>query len=127
MPIDRRDFLIGSASAATGLCASSVATARGEPAASTPKSGARLSNPIAVSTYSFWRYRAARMTIEDCIDSAAQMGFDAVEILEKQMHRIDDAYLQSLKRRAFVAGLSLCGMSTHQDFVSPKARIARRT
>ena len=121
MPIGRRDLLIGSASAAAGLCASSVATARGEPAASTPRSGARLSNPIAVSTYSFWRYRAARMRIEDCIDSAAEMGFDAVEILEKQMHRKDDAYLQSLKRRAFVAGLSLCGMSTHQDFVSPKA------
>ena len=66
VPIDRRDFLIGSASAAAGLWASSVATARGEPAASTPKSGARLSNPIAVSTYSFWRYRAARMRIEDC-------------------------------------------------------------
>lgn len=117
----RRGFLIGSASAAAGLWASSVAVARGEPAASTPESGARLSNPIAVSTYSFWRYRAARMTIEDCIDSAAEMGFDAVEILERQMHRKDDAYLQLLKRRAFVAGLSLCGMSTHQDFVSPKA------
>ena len=66
----RRGFLIGSASAAAGLWASSVAIARAEPAASTPESGARLSNPIAVSTYSFWRYRAARMTIEDCIDSA---------------------------------------------------------
>lgn len=125
MPIGRRDLLIGSASATAGLCTSLAATARGEPAASTPKSGARLSNPIAVSTYSFWRYRAARMRIEDCVDSAAEMGFDAVEILEKQMHRKDDAYLQSLKRRAFVAGLSLCGMSTHQDFVSPEAEDRR--
>ena len=121
LPVGRRDFLIGSASATAGLWASSVATARGEPAASTRESGGRLSNPIAVSTYSFWRYRAARMRIEDCIESAAEMGFDAVEILEKQMHRKNDAYLQSLKRRAFVAGLSLCGMSTHQDFVSPQA------
>ena len=125
MTIDRRDFLIGAASAAAGAWASTVATARGEPAASTPESGARPGNPIAVSTYSFWRYRASKMTIEDCIDSAAEMGFDAVEILEKQMHRKDDAYLQSLKRRAFVAGLSLCGMSTHQDFVSPKAEDRR--
>ena len=60
------------------------------------------------------------MPIEDCIDLAAEMGFDAVEILEKQMHRKDNAYLQSLKRRAFLAGLSLCSMSTHQDFVSPQ-------
>jgi len=118
--IDRRSFLAGSVAAA-GLWGSPGATAQAEPTNATPESGARRSNPIAVSTYSFWRYRAKRMTIEDCIDSAAEMGFDAVEILEKQMHRRDDAYLQSLKRRAFVAGLSLCGMSTHQDFVSPKA------
>jgi len=65
------------------------------------------------------------MRIEDCIDAAAEMGFDAVEILEKQMDGKDDAYLQSLKRRAFVAGLSLCGMSTHQDFVSPNAEERR--
>ncbi len=118
---DRRKFLIGSAAAATGLWASSGSTAQTEPAASTPESGARLSNPIAVSTYSFWRYRAAKLKIEDCIALAGEMGFDAVEILEIQMHQRDDAYLQSLKRQAFVAGLSLCGMSTHQDFVSPKA------
>jgi len=49
------------------------------------------------------------------------MGFDAVEILEKQMHRRDDAYIQQLKRQAFTAGMSICGMSTHQDFVSPDA------
>jgi hypothetical protein len=29
---------------------------------------------------------------------AGEMGFDAVEILEKQMHRRDSPYLQSLKR-----------------------------
>jgi sugar phosphate isomerase/epimerase len=30
-----------------------------------------------------------------------------------------NAYLQRLKRRAFVNGLDLCGFSTHQGFVSP--------
>jgi sugar phosphate isomerase/epimerase len=49
------------------------------------------------------------------------MGFDAVEILHIQMEREDPAYLQQLKRRAFVNGLSLCGFSTHQGFVSPDA------
>ena len=82
--------------------------------------GARAGNPIAVSTYSFWRYHEdARMEVGQCIDQAAHMGFDAVELLEVQMGRKDNAYLQSLKRRAFVNGLSLCGLSTHQDFVSP--------
>jgi len=128
---DRREFLIGSAAAATGLWASSDANGQAEPAASTPESGARRSNPIAVSTYSYWRYRAgAKLKIEDCIALAGEAGFDAVEILEIQMHRKDDAYLQSLKRQAFVAGLNLCGMSTHQDFVSPepedrKANVAK--
>jgi len=79
-------------------------------------------NPIAVSTYSFWRYRAdARLPIDACIQLAGEMGFDAVEILEVQMKRRDNAYLQSLKRQALIAGLDLCGMSTHQDFVSPDA------
>ena len=50
-------------------------------------------------------YRAdARMPIDECIRLAGEMGFDAVEILEVQMHRKDNAYLQSLKRQALVAG-----------------------
>ena len=85
-------------------------------------SGAREGNPIAVSTYSYWRFRRdAKLKIEECIELAAEAGFDAVEILEIQMHRRDNAYLQTLKRQAFLAGLDLCGMSTHQDFVSPSA------
>ena len=31
----------------------------------------------------------------------------------------DNAYLQQLKRRALLNGIDLCGMSTHQGFVSP--------
>ncbi len=132
MTTDRRKFLIASAAAGfsgTWLAAAAAADAAetkeaaGTTDAADPRaSGARRGNPIAVSTYSFWRYRAAERTrVEQCIDLAAEMGFDAVEILEIQMHRKDDAYLRELKRRAFVNGLALCGMSTHQDFVSPDA------
>lgn len=79
-------------------------------------------NPIAISTYSFWRFNdATKLPIEKCIDKAAEMGFDAVEVLQIQMEDESDAYLQRLKRRAFVNGLDLCGMSTHQGFVSPDA------
>jgi len=120
MAIDRRRVLLGAAGAAAGRVAAVAGAA--QPAKEAARSGARISNPIAVSTYSFWRYRAgARLKIEDCIELASKMGFDAVEILEKQMHRKDNAYLQSLKRQALTKGLDLCGMSTHQDFVSPKA------
>jgi sugar phosphate isomerase/epimerase len=118
--MDRRTFLATSVAAAAGLGAARAADPNESP-------GARPGNPIAVSTYSFWRYReGARLPIEDCIDQAAAMGFDAVEILEVQMGRKDDAYLQALKRRAFVNGLALCGMSTHQGFVSPDAAVRKQ-
>ncbi|MDO4549938.1 MAG: sugar phosphate isomerase/epimerase family protein [Planctomycetia bacterium] len=83
-------------------------------------SGARASLPIAVSTYSYWGYRPGQqLKMEDCIRLAAETGFDAVELLEKQIHRTDTAYLRTLKREAFLHGLSLCGLSTHQHFLSP--------
>lgn len=80
---------------------------------------------IGVSTYSFWQFREQRVEIEDCIDTAARMGFDGVEILEKQMRDQSPGYLQSLKRRAFSHGLELCGLSTHQGFVSPEEAVRR--
>jgi len=116
MNINRREMLTA---AAVGL--GSIAAGKSL-AAEQPKhdSGARPGNPIAVSTYSFWHFDAKQVTkIEDCIRMAGEMGFDAVEILEVQMHRRDNAYVQSLKRQAFAAGMDLCGMSTHQHFVSP--------
>ena len=117
--MNRRDFVATSAAAATTLGGGGLAvgaTPSAETTASYP------GNPIAVSTYSYWRYRRdTKLKIEDCIDLAAEAGFDGVEILHKQMHSQDPAYLQLLKRRAFVNGLDLCGLSIHQDFVSPNA------
>ncbi len=66
------------------------------------------------------------MPIEQCIDLAAEMGFDAVEILHVQMQSEENAYLQMLKQRAFRKGLALCGMSTHQGFVSPDESVRKR-
>ena len=82
--------------------------------------------PIAVSTYSFWRFRDdSKLTIGQCIDEAARMGFDGVEILLYQLQEQLDAEgrgcLQKLKQQAFVNGLDLCGFSTHQGFVYPDA------
>ena len=116
----RRGFILGSAAAAASLGTSAAhgAAAAEQPV---PSIAPRPTNRIAVSTYSYWRYRPdSKLTIEDCLTLASEMGFDAVEILEKQMHRKDHAYLQSLKRQALLAGLDLCGLSTHQTFVSPK-------
>jgi sugar phosphate isomerase/epimerase len=115
--MDRRTFLSTSLGAAVGLGALPAATW-----ADDPKSGARVGNPIGVSTYSFWRFLPdMKLSMEDCIDQAAEMGFDAVEILEMQMTKKDDATLQALKRRAWLNGLCFNGLSTHQGFVSPDA------
>ena len=87
-------------------------------AADTPAAPRRLPH-FGVSTYSFWQFREEPAPIADCIDKAAAMGFDGVEILEVQMGEASNAQLQQLKRRAFVNGLDLYGLSTHQGFVSP--------
>ncbi len=121
MHFNRRHF-IGTA-LATGAVTSTATVPHLSAAANistaAPK---RTANPIGVSTYSYWRYRKdTKLPIEDCIDLAAEAGFDAVEILHVQMTREDNDYLQMLKQRAFVNGLSLCGFSTHQSFVSPDA------
>lgn len=47
------------------------------------------------------------------------MGFDGLEILQRQLVSPDRAALQKIKRRAFTLGLDLMGFSTHQGFLSP--------
>ncbi len=87
----------------------------------------RRPNRIAVSTYSYWRFRKdTKLSIEECIDLAAEAGFDGVEILEIQMRKKDNASLQRMKRRAFVNGMDLCGFSTHQGFVSPDKGVRQK-
>ena len=81
---------------------------------------------IGVSTYSFWHFKTERVEILDCIERAAQMGFDGVEILHQQMSSEDNAYLQALKQRAFALGLDLMGFSTHQGFVSPDITVRQQ-
>jgi len=112
--LDRRHFV---AAGLTGLAAAK--TASDEVAADESPVRGRP-NPIAVSTYSYWRYRDdSKLGIEECIDLAAETGFDAVEILHIQMQDESNAALQRIKQRAFRNGLDLCGFSTHQSFVSP--------
>ena len=58
------------------------------------------SQRFSVSTYSFWQFRGPKVPIETCIDHAARMNFDGLEILEMQMAESSNPYLQQLKRRA---------------------------
>jgi L-ribulose-5-phosphate 3-epimerase len=122
--MNRRRFLAASSGVAAFGALQCAHAADADP----PSPAHARGNPIAVSTYSFWRFRRdSQIRIADCIDFAAEWGFDAVELLEIQMDLEreegtpwhSNSYLQGLKRRALVNGLPLCGMSTHQDFVDP--------
>ncbi len=118
MTLQRRNFLVG----ATGAVAASITSSAFAHDATTSADAAAKphGNPIAVSTYSFWRFMdGLKLPIEQCIDLAAEWGFDGVEILHMQMESEENAYLQKLKRHALINGLDLCGFSTHQGFVSP--------
>ena len=123
----RRQFLkaaaIGLGSSAIG--GSSQALAQDKPAAAEQNSKRRHS--IGVSTYSYWGFGRHEQfkPIEKCIDLAAEQGFDGVEILQVQMEDFSNAYAQKLKRHAFLNGLPLMGLSTHQDFVDPSAKVRR--
>ncbi len=113
--IKRRTFLSSSIAAAGALA---LASDRSQAVAPAQKS--RRPNPIAVSTYSFWRFkRGMKMPIEKCIDEAARMGFDGVDLLLYQMESEENSYLQKIKRHALINGLDLCCMSTHQGYVYP--------
>jgi len=80
---------------------------------------------IGVSTYSFWHFKGQKVEVEECIDRAAEMGFDGVEVLHRQMSGESPSYLQDLKRRAFARGLDLMGFSIHQGFVSPDPAVRK--
>lgn len=84
------------------------------------KTTVRRPNLIGVSSYSFWQFKHDEFRdLEKNIDLAGEMGFDGFEILHRQMTDESPATLQKLKRRAFIHGLSLCGFSTHQTFLTP--------
>lgn len=127
MRVSRRD--------AIGLSALAVATNWLQAAADdATRSASHPINRIGVSTYSFWHFQGAPTPIETCLEHAADMGFDGVEILHVHMEeaskaaggQVDRSLLRNLKRRAFSLGLDLMGFSTHQGFVTPDADQRRK-
>jgi len=118
--LNRRVFVGAAAAAGSLFAGKNHCSAVESPEQGRSPEKASRGNPIAVSTYSFWRFKDdSKLSIERCIDEAARMGFDAVEILHMQMDNEENGYLQRIKRQAFVNGVCLCGLSTHQGFLSP--------
>lgn len=119
---DRRSFLRRSLLGATALPLAGHFAAAGENPATggIPPAPVPPPNRIGVSTYSFWGFQ--RENWRDpvvCIEAAAKMGFDGVELLERQLPDLAPAALMKLKMLAFTLGLDLMGYSTHQGFLSP--------
>ena len=111
--MNRRNLLTGSAAASALALTPSLAqeTAKVVPA---------QSNSIGVSSYSFWGFRRDELRpLESNLEHAARMGFDGLEILQRQLVDTGRVALQKIKRQAFVLGLDLMGYSTHQGFLSP--------
>ncbi|HEV3167782.1 MAG TPA: sugar phosphate isomerase/epimerase family protein [Isosphaeraceae bacterium] len=131
--MNRREFLT---STSTGIALASAAGVGAADAGQVKQAGEtsrparemkQRGNRIVVSTYSFWQFRHRHLRdIEKCIDLAADMGFDGVELLHRQMENESNDYLQRLKRRALLYGLDLCGLSTHQTFLTPDAQARQR-
>ncbi len=129
----RREFLttagaIGAASAVPSLMTEALAsTGTSAASASTAAAGAAAQGAsasqkrvkLAVSTYSYWHFRTEKVPIETVIDKAAALNVEGVDVLHRQMSGEDKAYLNKLKRQAFVNGLALVSLSIHQDFVDP--------
>ena len=117
----RRHFLAAAvAGAATPLARAAKPAAAKNPSGSENSGNKPRPLSIGVSTYSFWGFRRDKLRPATvCIDHAARMGFDGVELLQVQLLATDNASLQKIKRHAFLNGLALMGFSTHQGFLSP--------
>lgn len=82
---------------------------------------------LGIASYSYWHFRDPKVTIEQVIEKAGALGVSGVDILHRQMdiperEPLTDAHrshLRKLKRHAMRHGVSLIGLSIHQDFVDP--------
>lgn len=111
MNFSRRSFLVSSAALAAGSNLPNIQSAE--------KAGAGAKPKLAISTYSYWHFRTAKVPIQHVIREASRLGAPAVDVLHRQMDSEDRGYLQELKRTAFVNGVDLICLSIHQDFVDP--------
>ena len=110
--MERRDFL--QSSLLTGL-------ATGMPPIQDKILAPKLQPKIklSVSSYSYWHFKGDKFPIEKVIDDAAALGLEGIDVLHRQMESEDNAYLQKIKKHAFLNGIALTCLSIHQGFVTP--------
>jgi sugar phosphate isomerase/epimerase len=129
-PLPRRRFLSGSLSAAALLAAGPARPvslfAQGKVSR---MAGTHVR--LGLNAYSFNEpLRAGTMTLDDLVDYCAQQGFDGLDATGYYFPGYpnvpDTAFLQRLKRRAFLNGVTICGTGVRNDFAVPDAEARRR-
>jgi sugar phosphate isomerase/epimerase len=80
---------------------------------------------LSCNLYSFnGPLRSGAMSLEQALDFCAELGFDAVDPTGYYFpgHPVppSDAYLHSVKRRAFLNGLGISGTGVRNDFTQPE-------
>jgi L-ribulose-5-phosphate 3-epimerase len=81
---------------------------------------------LSISSYSYWHFKGPRFPIEKVIDEAARIGVSGIDVLHRQMEGEDNAYVQKLKKHAFLNGIALTCLSIHQSFVSPDKEFLKK-
>ncbi|MEC7935604.1 MAG: sugar phosphate isomerase/epimerase family protein [Candidatus Neomarinimicrobiota bacterium] len=74
---------------------------------------------FAIATYSYWHFREPKVTVQQVIDHASNIGVDGVDVLHVQMDNESPEYIRSLRDRAQDKNIELICLSIHQDFVDP--------
>ena len=74
---------------------------------------------FAIATYSYWHFREPKVTVQQVIDHASNLGVDGVDVLHVQMDNESPEYIRSLRDIAQDKNIELICLSIHQDFVDP--------
>ena len=74
---------------------------------------------FAIATYSYWHFREPKVTVQQVIDHASNLGVDGVDVLHVQMDNESPEYIRLLRDRAQDKNIELICLSIHQDFVDP--------
>lgn len=113
MKLNRRGFLNRSALAVSSLPLAGFTV----PTKSEMTENNRIK--LSISSYSYWHFKKEKYPIERVIDNATKLGVAGIDVLHRQMESEDNAYIQKLKKHAFLNGIALTCLSIHQGFVTP--------
>lgn len=122
----RRDFLkLGAGLAAGVVCSTNIANG----AESISRKGGPVLK-VGCAAYSYKKYLTAKenpITLEDFLDTAAEIGCDGVEITSYYFpNPVTTSYLNRLKRKAFLLGLEITGMSVRNNFCVPPGDVREK-